>query len=421
MIKTSYDKGLSSLFIVHRRELVMQSAKAFDLIGVPFGVISPDFPFEPSKKVQIASIQTLSRRLALLKYNPSLIVYDECHHLPAKNWAMIYNYFSSSYRVGLTATPCRLDGKGLKDFFSKIVDGPSMRDLIDQGFLSDYKLFASQTVDTTGVKSRMGDYVTSQVENLVKQNEFTGNAINEYRKHCDGKRAIVFCVSIEHSEYVSKLFNEAGIRSECVDGTTHKVHRSAALKRFESGETKILCNVDLFGEGFDISSIEAVIMLRPTQSLSLYLQQVGRALRPSPGKTHAIIIDHVGNWNRHGLPDDYREWSLDGINKKNKSDMPPAKLCPMCFAAMPSAKYSCDSCGYEFERIAKETKPLEFNNESLKEIDKTQVRKTKIDIERSKAKTKDELFALAVQRGYKKPHGWVHHIMQSRQRRKLNQ
>lgn len=419
MIKTAHSKGQSSIFMVHRRELVQQSARAFSKIGLDYGIISAGFKFEPDKKVQIASIQTLTRRLHLLKHRPNLLVVDECHHLAAKNWAAVYNYFNESYVIGLTATPIRLDRKGLSQFFSVMVNGPSMRWLIDNGYLSDYKLFASQDVDTSNLHTKMGDYAIAEVESLVKQSSFTGNAINEYKKHCYNKRAVVFCASIAHSKYVCDLFNQQGVRAECIDGSDNSAYREDTLKRFASGEVKILCNVDLFGEGFDLPEIEAVILLRPTQSLGLYMQQVGRALRPTPGKAYAIIIDHVGNWKRHGLPDDEREWSLEG-QPKSKDSIPSAKTCPICFAAMPSLKMVCPECGHSFHVEQKQNATLEFDTTELKEIDKTQHRKSKIDVDRAKAKTKDELLALAISRGYAKPHGWVHHIMQSRQRKKLN-
>lgn len=420
MIKTCFEKGMSSIFIVHRRELVLQSMRAFDLIGLDFGVISAGFPFHPNKKVQIASIQTLSRRVGQLQNKPNLVVFDESHHLPAKNWSKIYGFYESAFTVGLTATPCRLDGKGLSDFFDVMVQGPEMRWLIDNNYLSDYKIFASQDIDTSKLHTRMGDYVTSEVESVVKESSFTGNAIAEYKKHCLNKRAIVFCASIEHSQFVCDMFNREGIRAECIDGSDDLSFRTGSLSRFQSGETKILCNVDLFGEGFDLPAVEAVIMLRPTQSLSLYMQQAGRALRPSPGKNHAIILDHVGNCKRHGLPDDYREWSLDGVQKKPKDDIGSVKVCPVCFAAMPSLSKTCKECGHSFIKEHKEAKPLEFDSTELKEIDKTQIRKTKIDLDRVKAQTKDELVALGVSRGYSHPHRWAHHVMQSRQRKKLN-
>lgn len=421
MIGTSASKGMSSIFIVHRRELILQSAKAFDKQGLDYGVISSGFPFNPNKQIQIASIQTLSRRINLLKQAPSLVVFDEAHHLAAKNWTKIYKHFDSSYKIGLTATPYRLDGQGLHGYFNDMVVGPSMSELINLKYLSDYKLFAPTQIDLSNVHSRMGDYVNKEIAELVDQPKFTGNAINEYKKHLENKRAVVFCVNIEHSKHVCDEFNASGIAAEHVDGSDDTSFRSGALERFDRGQTKVLCNVDLFGEGFDLPSIEGVILLRPTKSLSLYMQQVGRALRPSPGKTHAIIIDHVRNCETHGLPDDVREWSLDGIKKRDSSQECPIRVCPSCYAAIRINLYQCPECEHQFQVNKKEFDLLNSStHHALSEVNKSKFKKKGVDVEKAKALTRDELLKIAIQRGYKKPHGWVYHMMQARQRKKLN-
>lgn len=419
MIHSAAKKNMSSLFIVHRRELILQSMKAFDKQGMDFGVISPGFPEELHKPVQIASIQTLSRRLARLKHNPNLVIFDETHHVAAKNWTHIYRHFLNSYKIGLTATPCRLDGQGLNGYYDAMIQGPSMAWLIENKFLSDYKLFAPNNLDLSGVHTKMGDYVNKEIADLVDQPKFTGNAINEYKKHALGKRAVVFCVNVEHSKHVAQEFNLAGITAEHIDGSDDSSFRSGALERFASGETKILCNCDLFGEGFNLESIEVAILLRPTKSLSLYLQQVGRALRPSENKTHAIIIDHVRNWEFHGLPDEDRAWSLEGAPKRDKQEC-PVKLCPQCYAALKIQVSVCPECNHIFQKTSKEFDPLSATSDhALGEVDKQKIKNRKIDLERARAVSKDDLVALAVKRGYKNPHKWAHLLFQSRQAKKL--
>lgn len=421
MIYSAAKKGMTALFIVHRRELIIQSAKAFDKQGIDFGIISSGFIPEPNKPVQIASIQTLSRRLNSLNSLPNLVVWDECHHLCAKNWTSIFKHFEKSFSIGLTATPYRLDGKGLKDYFQKMITGPSTRDLMNDGFLSDYKLFAPPSqLDLSSVHTAMGDYVNKEIAAQVDKPKFTGDAINEYKKHSLGKRAVVFCVNIEHSKHVAQEFNIAGIPAEHVDGGDDKIFRSGALERFSSGQTKILCNVDLFGEGFDLPSIETAILLRPTKSLSLYLQQVGRSLRIADNKPYALVIDHVRNWEYHGLPDDERDWSLDGIKKRNSENEPSVKICSRCYAAMRNTASQCPECGFIIQKKSKEFDILSTSTQdALGEIDKNKVRKLKIDLERANAKSKDQLIQLAVSRGYKHPHKWAHHIYQARQAKKL--
>jgi superfamily II DNA or RNA helicase len=320
----------------------------------------------------------------------------------------------------MSATPCRLDGQGFRDFASHMVNGPDVSWLIENGFLCDYKAYAPNDFDGSSLRVRMGDYVKADVELKMMQGSITGNAVAEYKARAFNKRNLVFCSSVDHSIFVRDHFRSQGIRSEHIDGKTDKSERKEILKKFESGEIKVLTSVDLVTTGLDIPAIECITFLRPTQSTSLAIQMMGRGLRPHPGKEHIIYLDHVGLFKKHGLPDDHREWSLDGIKKKPKNDIGSVKICPVCFAAMPSLLKSCKECGHSFLKPQAEKPELNFTADALTEIDKTQFRKTKIDVERSKAKTKDELLALAISRGYAKPHGWVHHIMQSRQRKKLN-
>lgn len=309
MLGGARDKGLRSWFIVHRVELLRQSVDEFLKFGLSVGVVSAGMPMDHGKSIQVCSIQTLVRRLDKLA-PPTFIAIDECHHATASSWSKVLHSYPDAFRVGLTATPERLDGTGLRMHFNEMIEGPTVKELIAQGYLSDYKMFAPSRVDTKGLRVRMGDYVTSDMEELVDKPTITGDAVHHYKKLCPGARALAFCISVKHSKHVCSEFNKAGIRAEHVDGTTNKQQRKESMDRFKSGETRVLTSVELFGEGVDVPAMEAAILLRPTKSLCLYLQQVGRALRPYEGKT-AIILDHVGNHERHGLPDDDREWSLD--------------------------------------------------------------------------------------------------------------
>lgn len=420
MLKSAASKNKSSLFIVHRRELVEQSAAAFDLLGIDYGIISSGFDhkYNPFAMVQICSIQTLIRRIDQLRRIPDLIVWDECHHQGSKSWSNLFYNFDSSYHIGLTATPIRLDGKGLGVYFKKMIQGPTVSELIRDGFLSDYKYFAAHSIDLSNVHTQMGDYKKSELSSLVTENKFIGDAVSEYIKHSNGKRAVVFCVNIDHATIMKRKFLDAGIPSAHLDGETDALIRRKTLDQFKRGEIKVLTNVDLFGEGFDLPSIECVILLRPTQSLSLFMQQCGRALRPSPGKSHAIIIDHVGNLTRHGLPDDDREWSLD---VKTKSQQEPSiKICQKCFAANKPNATTCSNCG-EFllgKKKERDPKYLDQADGDLSEVDKSKFKKKSIDLDRARAVTRDQLMALAIARGYKRPHFWVKHILNARQAKK---
>lgn len=415
MLKTAESKGMSAWFIVHRRELIKQSVLAFNDVNVCHGVIANKWYAQPHRLIQIASIQTLIRRYE--KHGkPNLIIYDECHHCAAGSWSKLYDSFPDAYHIGLSATPIRLDGTGLKQWFSAMINGPSVRWLIDSGFLVDYKLYAPSKLNLSNVHTRMGDFITSELSAIVDKPTITGDAIKHYQKHCGGRRAVVFCVSIQHSKHVVAQFNRSGIIAKHVDGETNIEERDRAIDDFTLGRIKILSNVDLFGEGFDLPALEAVILLRPTKSLGLYLQQVGRALRPSPGKRYAIILDHAGNCERHGLPDDDREWSLEGRknSKKGSENEIKIKTCPKCYGVQAPGKKACMSCGHIFEGNPREVDHVEGD---LVEIDPNELRKRRKQ-EQGRLKTEEELVELGRQRGYKRPRLWARHIIRARKEKR---
>ena len=417
MLKTASRKGKRCWFIVHRRELIKQSVKAFDLVGIRHGIISASFPVEHQAPVQICSIQTLARRYKNIP-PPDMIVWDEAHHCGAKTYSDIHAHFSNKFHIGLTATPERLDGKGLNKYFSHMIQGPSTEELIELGWLSPYKMFAPNQLDTSKLHTRMGDYIKSEMNELVDKPVITGSAIGEYNKLAPGARAVVFCIGVKHSQHVVSEFNRRGIKAAHVDGETPRSERDRAIEQFAAGKIKVLCNVDLFGEGFDLPAIEVAILLRPTQSLALYLQQVGRSLRLYEGKKQAIILDHVGNCMRHGLPDDVREWSLEGKEGRlrgSKNGEPSIRNCPQCFAVQVSSKPVCNYCGHVFESQARSIEEVEGE---LQEVDPAVVRRQRME-EQSYAHTMAQLTALGIKRGYKRPHMWAKHVMQARQRKKL--
>jgi superfamily II DNA or RNA helicase len=418
MLKTAAARGMNSWFCVHRRELIKQSVKAFNEVGIKFGIVSAGFDENPYRQVQICSVQTLARRLTR-HHKPRLIVWDEAHHIASKSWDAIHKSQSDAFHIGLTATPQRLDGTGLGKWFSHMISGPTVQNLIEQSYLSPYRLFAPATINTSGLHTKMGDFVKSELSAVVDKPTITGSAIREYQKLAPGKRAVVFCVSIEHSKHVVSQFQAAGIPAAHVDGETNVEERDNAIQKFQSGEILVLSNVDLFGEGFDLPSIEVAILLRPTQSLGLYLQQVGRSLRPAPGKREAIILDHAGNVQRHGLPDEERNWSLVGCEKRKSAQDGPVtsvRICEKCFAAQVSGSPSCQYCQFVFEIKAREV--AEVAGE-LAEVDLSIARRGQRR-EQGMAQTREELVAIGRSRGMKNPYGWAHFILQARQRRKLS-
>jgi DNA repair protein RadD len=342
-----------------------------------------------------------------------------CHHVAAGSWSKIYSAFPDAFHIGLTATPERLDGTGLRSWFSEMVKGPSVSWLIENKYLAPYRLYAPAGISTQNIKTQMGDFAKAQLVEAADKPRITGDAIKHYFKYAKGKRAVVFCVSIEHSKHVVEQFVAAGIPAEHVDGETETEVRDAAIKRFESGETLVLSNVELFGEGFDLPAIEAAILLRPTKSLGLYLQECGRVLRPCPGKSEALILDHAGNCQRHGLPDEERDWSLEGWEgnrKRSKGDTATSvKICPRCFAAQFSGLPSCRFCGHTFLVQSREVEQVDGE---LVEVDPTIIRRQKLQ-EQGQAQSFEDLVKLGERRGYKRAYLWAKHLWNHRQAKKL--
>lgn len=420
MLGTAAAKGMPSWFTVHRRELLKQSTRTFSKVGIRHSIVAAGFVEEFGPIIKLGSVQTLSRRFKKMA-EPRLIIWDECHHIAAGGWAAIHAAFPKSFHVGLTATPERLDGTGLGKWFKEMVSGPSVSWLIENGYLAPYKLFVPPGISVAGMHTRMGDFVKSELSEAADKPTITGDAIKHYLAHAAGKRAVVFCVSIQHSKHVVEQFLAAGIAAEHVDGETEPEVRDAAIKRFEEGETKVLSNVELFGEGFDLPAIEAAILLRPTQSLGLYLQQVGRALRPSPGKTHAVILDHAGNCERHGLPDDERLWSLAGREGGRGAGGGAAlsvKVCPKCFAAQKVGEPRCGYCGFEF---VIEARQVEHEEGDLVEVDADALRrKRKKELDHA-GEDESALIKLGRERGYSRPELWARYIIRQRHQRFLSE
>jgi superfamily II DNA or RNA helicase len=278
-------------------------------------------------------------------YLVSNCIVHNCHHMKNNSYNKIINQWPDAKLLGMTATPQRQDGKGLDDIFEEIIIGPPMRDLIESGSLSDYDYYAPPSVDMEGVHSRMGDYVKKESEERVDKNYITGNVIEHYKKYADHKATICCCISIDHSEHVAQQFREAGYKAQSVNSKMSKEAIKNCINGLDNGSIEILTQCDMLGEGVDIPGVECLIQLRPTQSLVIFLQQCGRSLRAAPGKKKAIILDHVGNYKRFGLPDEDRVWTLEGKKVKDKGQI-KYKHCPECLMVAPIAARECPNCGY---------------------------------------------------------------------------
>jgi DNA repair protein RadD len=340
------------LVLVHRRELIHQTSQKLTDAGVPHGIIAAGFTPSPRENVQVASIQTLAKRG--IEGRPDLIVIDEAHHARADSWRRVLEAMRGAYILGCTATPARLDGKGLGvrfgGLFDDVVSGPSIGELITDGYLSPVRCFApAQQIDTSAIRTRLGDYDVAQLSAAADVNAITGDAVEQYRNRADHQPAIAFCVSVDHGEHVAMAFREAGYRSACVHGKLPTQERDRLIKGLGTGEIEVLTSCELISEGLDVPSVGAVILLRPTKSLVLHMQQIGRGMRPSPGKAALIVNDHAGNIRRHGLPEHDRVWSLAGVDKAPGEA--PVKRCPECHAIVPLSTMECPNCGYEWRRV----------------------------------------------------------------------
>ena len=403
-------RGRRVLILVHRRELIRQASAKLTQAGVNHGIIAAGF--EPSDHpVQVASVQTLARRLERQHWQPDLIVIDEAHHAIAGTWTNVISHWPNSLLLGVTATPVRQDGRGLGAMFDRLVLGPSTAELVAAGYLTPVKIYAPpQVADLTGIRTRAGDYANDQAAAAMTRPTVTGDAITHYQRITAGQPAIAFCCNVNHATTVSDAFNAAGISAATLLGNT--TDRDAIVARFAAGELQVLVTVDVVSEGFDCPGAAVAILLRPTQSEGLYLQQVGRVLRPAPGKPHAIILDHVGNVHRHGFPDDHRDWSLDDRLRTGKGG-PPApcvRTCETCFAAFAPAP-QCPVCGTPSKLSTRE---LKQQAGELQELAREAVARSRRR-DQGQAQTLQQLIHLGQQRGMKNPVAWAKHVHFARQ------
>lgn len=402
-------KGNRVCVLVHRAELLDQASRS---MPVRHGLIAAGRSMDLSHSVQIASVQTLARRLHQLpKDFFQLLIVDEAHHTTAGTWASVVEHFDSARLIGVTATPIRLDGRGLGEHYESMVVGPSAQWLTDNGFLSQAKVLAPPGIQTSGLKKRMGDFDMRQAEGLLQQGQAMGDCLTHYRQHLNGQTAIAFCCSVAHSQAVAGLFQANGVAAASIDGKMDVNRRRSLLASLGRGEIKVLTSCALIGEGVDVPSVGGCILLRPTSSVGLHLQMIGRCLRVSPGKKRAVILDHVGNTLRLGHHLEDREWTLGGEQKTKREKCTSVKVCPKCFAAMSSQVSECEECGHRFTVERKELKTVAGTLQEL-QVEKAQKKQKRID--QGKARTLDELIALGKSRGYKYPVAWARKIYSSR-------
>ena len=342
------NKGNRVLFLVHRKELCEQITNTFTAQGVDMD------------RCSVSMVQTVSRHIDKLP-EPQIIITDEAHHSTANSYKKIYEAFPDALRLGFTATPCRLNHGGLGEVYDKLITSVTTQWLIENNYLSPYKYYSVKLADTSGLHIKAGDYKADEVAELMQSSEIYGETVKQWEKLAKNKKTIAYCASVEAAEETAEQFRQAGYTAASLSGSTPKELRAQIMQDFRDSKIMILTNCELFGEGLDVPDCECTVLLRPTQSLTLYIQQSMRSMRYMPGKT-AIIIDHVGNCYLHGLPDDNREWTLEP--KAKQQNMVKIRECPMCFSVYPPTKQKCPYCGYaavkEIQRKEKKTVEIDL-------------------------------------------------------------
>jgi DNA repair protein RadD len=388
MAQNAARRGNKTYFMVHRRELQDQAETTLQEYGAA---------------ATVYSVQTLARRLHKIPA-PDLLIIDEAHHATARTWRQVIDAYPGAYVVGLTATPARLNGQGLGDVFDSLIVGPTARELIHQGHLAPYVYYAPpQVADLQNIRIKMGDFDAGEISVRMDKPAVVGDAIAHYARLAAGKRAIVYCASIAHSKNVAAAFAATGILSAHLDGETPAAARRQIIADFKANRLQVLTNCQLVGEGLDVPGCECVILLRPTASLTLYIQMAMRGMRPdknNPLKT-CIILDHVGAAYKHGLPDEDREWSLEGIKKRARNEEPAfsVKCCPRCYSVHKPAG-ECPFCGWLYAPEPREIKLTPGELQEIKEIERKKARQ-----EVGRCRTVEDLKRIAKERGYAP--GWI--------------
>ncbi|EMD0638886.1 DEAD/DEAH box helicase [Salmonella enterica] len=438
------EKGSRVLILAHRDQLIKQCSRKLTDIGTTHGVIMAGYTPAPHESVQVGSVQTVVRRLEKMRWKPDIIIIDECHLSAAATYVTIRNFFPKSKLLGVTGSPCRLDNKPLGSehggLYDRMVVGISIGELIERGYLVPPRVFApSEQIDLSGLRPKSGqDFNVDLLAEKMNKPKLTGDAINQYKTVCMGKPAVAWCVNIAHASAVADAFNAAGVPAAmlCGDHDTH--YRDEVLGKLATGEIMVVTFVGLLVEGVDVPEIACIILLRPTMSLSSYLQTIGRGLRPLPGKYCCFVLDHAGLTFRHGFADEERDWSLDWgeRQKKKKGTAAPAitlEQCPGCGAVFSPAsgqkaaerkraekpewpgEMCCPNCWHDIQRKARD---VSMEDGRMEEITPEMVKRMKEAKRREvgMAQTLEELLQIAAMRGYNSQ--WAYQIWASRQAKK---
>lgn len=393
------------LVLVHRNELKQQHEELLSELGIT--------------NTRVETYQTEYRRLGQYP-KPRLLIVDEAHLSRSNTWQRIIDYYDT-YTVGMSASPCRLDGKPLGDIYDTLIEGVDTRWLIEHKRLAPYEYYAPMSVDTSELRTVAGDYVISDLERLMNERCIYGDVVGNYKRFADGERTIAYCVSVKHALAVADAFRASGVRAASLSASTPAKQRKRIIEDFRNGEITVLCNCTLLSEGISIDEISCVMLLRPTESVALGIQQMMRCMRYLPDKT-AKIIDCVGNYTRVGLPDEPREWSLSKpVRKRNRHDENGnfyIRCCPECYMTFATAQ-KCPFCGSEYPLHPREIEAkaeIELARITAEEAARVAELKKAARVEQGRAQSFEDLVRLGRERGYKNPAYWAARILRGRRR-----
>jgi DNA repair protein RadD len=411
IIEREVERGGRVLMLTHRREILRQASLK---IPIDHGLIQAGLNIDLEYPLQVASIQTLWARCMRTDKIPlpaaNLIIIDEAHHVGARTWRLILEAYPNARRIGLTATPCRSDGKGLGNYFGELIEGPQISELIAAKHLVPTIYYAPAEPDLKGVETRQGDYVINQLADRMNRDDLIGDIVSNWHKLAQQRRSLVFCVDVAHSVHVKNEFVKSGVKAEHVDGSTPKAERDAILTRLASGETEVVINCMVLTEGFDCPPVGCIVLARPTKQLGLFRQMAGRGLRPAPDKSNLILIDHSGAVYRHGLLEDPIEWTLDvtkradnpAHRKRDREKTSRLIECSQC-SALRKGGEACALCGFLPKR---RPDAIVFAEGELAKIDK-HGRPIQSSDPHERMRWHAMLADIAGERGYKA--GWVSH------------
>ncbi len=404
MIHRALQRKSRVLFLVNRRELVKDTSRRLDRLGVDHGVIMGNHPRrKPWLSVHVASIDTLQRRD--VPPPADLIFADECHFAISPTWRKVLDRYTCPV-IGMSATPIRADGRGLGEFFDVMISGPSVRDLMARQFLVPARVYAPAAPELASVTVSHGEYNQKQLAKVVDRAKLIGDVVSHWLKIARGRPTVAFAVSVEHSRHIVDQFTAAAVQAVHVDADTSDEERDRIWAGLASGSIEVCSSVGVISYGWDVPPVSCAILARPTKSLALYLQQVGRVLRTHESKRDALILDHAGSCLEHGFPDDEREWTLDGVKKRSSTGRGPSvRMCQNCWGAHPSTAPACPYCGWKPER---ESMMPDVEDGALEEV--TEANKSAYTIRKLSVDPRiAELQQTATEKGYKP--GWVFHAM----------